>query len=45
MLADGAWLANELADIDPETFTEPITLTKYWDWHPGKPVLRLNYED
>jgi hypothetical protein len=36
--ADGSRLDYELKVIDPATFTEPVTLTKQWEWRPGEQV-------
>jgi hypothetical protein len=36
--ADGARLDYELTVTDPATFTEPVTLGKYWVWVPGVEV-------
>jgi len=32
---DGARLRYEITANDPATFTEPLTLTKYYLWVPG----------
>jgi Family of unknown function (DUF6152) len=36
--ADGSRLQYEITITDPATFTEPVTLTKDWLWHPGEIV-------
>lgn len=43
---DGANLDYTLTVTDPETFTEPVTMTKQWVWRPGetvKPYSCTNY--
>ncbi len=37
--SDGSRLHYALTVTDPETFTEPVTLTKYWNWRPGERIL------
>ena len=44
--ADGANLDYTITVTDPETFTEPVTMTKQWVWRPGeavKPYECTNY--
>jgi hypothetical protein len=36
---DGMRLHYELTVDDPETFTSPVTLRKYWHWRAGEQVL------
>ena len=36
--ADGTRLEYSLTVTDPVTFTEPVTLEKYWTWHPDAQV-------
>ncbi len=36
---DGRRLHYELTVDDPETFTRPVTLRKYWHWRAGEEVL------
>ena len=37
--ADGTRLEYAFTITDPATFTEPVTLTKYWTWRPDAQVL------
>ena len=39
---DQARLNYEITVIDPETFTEPVTEVKNWDWTPGDELLPYN---
>ena len=39
---DGMRLHYELTVDDPETFSEPVTLRKYWHWRAGEEVLPFN---
>jgi len=36
--ADGSRLDYTMKVTDPATFTEPVTLTKQWEWRPGEQV-------
>jgi len=36
--ADERRLNYEVTVVDPETFTEPVTLTSYWVWRPGETI-------
>lgn len=42
---DGSRLDYVLTVTDPETFTDPVTLTKYWVWRPGETVQRFDCEE
>ena len=35
---DGSRLTYTMVVTDPATFTEPVTLTKAWEWRPGEEV-------
>jgi hypothetical protein len=35
---DGSRLSYSMKVTDPETFTEPVTLEKQWEWRPGEQV-------
>jgi hypothetical protein len=35
---DGSRLLYSMKVTDPETFTEPVTLEKQWEWRPGEEV-------
>ncbi len=36
--ADGSRLDYTMKVTDAATFTEPVTLTKQWEWRPGEQV-------
>lgn len=40
--ADERRLDYAITVIDPETFTEPVTLTSFWSWRPGETVKSYN---
>ena len=43
---DGANLDYTIVVSDPETFTEPVLMTKQWVWRPGEtvnPYICTNY--
>ena len=40
--ADERRLDYEMTVTDPATFTEPVTMTGYWRWHPGEAVKPYN---
>ena len=43
---DGASLDYTITVTDPQTFTEPVTMSKQWVWRPGetvKPYECTNY--
>jgi hypothetical protein len=40
--ADGSRLGYTMKVTDPATFTEPVTLTKEWEWRPGEQVRPYN---
>ena len=37
--ADGSRLNYTLTVTDPDVFTGPVTLRKYWAWRPGEELL------
>jgi hypothetical protein len=39
---DGSRLDYTLTVTDPATFTEPVTLRKYWTWRPGEELQRFD---
>ncbi len=39
---DGRVLQYEIVVTDPATFTEPVTLSRYWVWVPGEEVKPYN---
>ena len=41
--ADGRTLEYRITIEDPDTFTEPVVLSKYWVWRPGEALN--DYED
>lgn len=43
--ADGARLEYELTVTDPATFTEPVTLSKFWVWRPDEEVRPFECAD
>jgi hypothetical protein len=36
--ADGSRLDYTIVVTDPDTFTQPVTLRKAWEWRPGEQV-------
>lgn len=40
--ADGARLDYEVTVSDPQVFTEPVVLDRYWTWNPGERVKPFN---
>lgn len=43
--ADGAHLEYQLTVSDPATFTEPVTLSKFWVWRPDEEVQPFECAD
>lgn len=43
--SDGSRLDYALTVTDPETFTEPVTLTKYWTWRPNEQVRPFDCQE
>jgi hypothetical protein len=39
---DGSRLDYEMTVTDPVNFTEPVTMTKFWNWRPGEVVRPYN---
>jgi len=40
--ADGSALTYSITVTDPATFTEPVTLERYWIWVPGEEIRPYN---
>lgn len=40
--ADGSRLDYTIVITDPDSLTEPVTISRYWVWRPGEQVLPFN---
>src|SRR5690606_31960754 len=43
--ADGRTLSIDTTLVDPDTFTEPLTIEREWAWLPGRQPLEFDCEE